>query len=409
MVKSLKEDLQISDFEVGLLQGPAFALFYASAGIPIGIAVDRFARRWIIWIGVTFWAVAATACGLASSYWQLLAARLGLGAGEASLGPAAHSMLADAFPKERLALAVSLMTIGATLGNGLALGIGGAVVSAVEGSEAVTLPLIGECRPWQAAFILTGAPGLVLALLIFLIPEPRRTRSAHPKAAAGAGLWGFLKSNRRYLICHTLGFLLIATTAFGVLAWIPAYLQRSFGMSVRDLTLPLALVYGLGPTAGMLLSGWAADRWFGKGRLDAHLRYAAGSSMCVALFGIAAFAAPSPEVFMVLIFFALMGMTMAGVAAASLQIVAPGELRGQMSAFHYLLSVGLGYGLGPPLVGALTDIVFGDEQSLVWSLASVVLVLPLMAAAVFWSGRSAMRAAVERAASRDQAAAQWSQ
>lgn len=170
MVEPIKRDLALTDFQMGLIQGLAFALFYALAALPLGWAVDRWSRRWVIWSGVTLWSLAASCCGLAQSFGQLLLARLGVGAGEAALNPAAYSLLSDLYPPQKLTSAMSVLMIGSTLGGGLSIAVGGAVIGMAEAGGIFRLPLLGELRPWQFVFIVTGLPGLLAALLAFVIP-----------------------------------------------------------------------------------------------------------------------------------------------------------------------------------------------------------------------------------------------
>ncbi len=173
MVDPIRASLGISDFQLSLLQGIAFALFYTAFGIPLGLAADRLPRRRVILAGVVVWAMAASACGLASRYWHLLLGRLGVGAGEAALSPAAYSLLADLFPKEKLTLPTSIMGIGGAVGTSLAAMLATKVIAAVP-SAGITLPLLGTLQGWQIALLLSGIPGLLLAPLVLTLPEPLR-------------------------------------------------------------------------------------------------------------------------------------------------------------------------------------------------------------------------------------------
>ncbi len=173
MVDPIRASLGISDFQLSLLQGIAFALFYTAFGIPLGLAADRLPRRRVILAGVVVWAMAASTCGLASRYWHLLLGRLGVGAGEAALSPAAYSLLADLFPKEKLTLPTSIMGIGGAVGTSLAAMLATKVIAAVP-SAGITLPLLGTLQGWQIALLLSGIPGLLLAPLVLTLPEPLR-------------------------------------------------------------------------------------------------------------------------------------------------------------------------------------------------------------------------------------------
>ncbi len=166
MIGPIRRDLGISDHEFGLLVGAAFGLFYTLMGLPLGWLADRYPRKRIIAIGIAAWSVMTAAGGLAKNFWQLFLARMGVGVGEATLSPSTYSMLADSFDKERLPRAMSLYTTGLFIGAGLALIVGGQVISHVETMPPVTLPLIGQVFSWQLVFIIVGMPGLLVALWV---------------------------------------------------------------------------------------------------------------------------------------------------------------------------------------------------------------------------------------------------
>ena len=152
LVEPLKADLGLSDTQLGLLQGPAFALFYALVGLPIGRWADRYSRRAIIAWGISIWSVMTAVCGLARNFLQLFLARVGVGVGEAALSPAAYSMIADYFPREKLGRAVGVYQAGAFFGAGLSFLVGGLVIQAVAKAGEISLPVIGEVQAWQMVF-----------------------------------------------------------------------------------------------------------------------------------------------------------------------------------------------------------------------------------------------------------------
>jgi MFS family permease len=395
MVGPIKRDLGLGDFQVGLLQGLVFSVFYSVASLPIGWLVDRYPRRPIIWLGVTAWGMAAALCGLAQNYVQLLIARLGVGVGEAALSPAAYSMLADLFRPSRLALALSVLMIGSSLGNGAAIGLGGLVVSFAEGTQGLTLPLIGHLASWQFVFVATGLPGLVLGAAIFLIREPRRrNRMASTPQASPAQTLRFLRAHKTFFATHFLGFGLLSIVGWGFTSWLPAYMGRAFGWSIAQLSIPLALIIGLGGTLGTLAIGALVDRLFARGRTDAHMRVYAIIACGMTVCGVAAFRTSSPWLFLALATPIASSMVLAASAGAALQIVSPNEMRGQVSALFLLVMNGIGMGLGPTLVGALTDFVFHDEAQLGLSMTLLFAGLGPSAALALWLGLPAMRAAV---------------
>src|SRR5271154_1457585 len=192
LVEPMKRDLHISDTQIGMLQGLAFALLYPFLGLPIARLSDRHSRRAIIAGGVFVWSIMATLCGLARSAVQLFMARVGVGVGEAALSPAAYSIITDSFPRSKLGGAFGVYNIGIPIGAGTALLLGGIVVGAVSHAGAnYTLPLFGPVHAWQIVFIVTGAPGVVLPLLLLTFREPARrgllrTKSAGDSRAASS-------------------------------------------------------------------------------------------------------------------------------------------------------------------------------------------------------------------------------
>ena len=230
MVEDIKLDLGLNDFEIGLLQGPPFGIFYATMSIPIALAADRYSRRNIIVAGVTFWSFATAACGLAGNFWHLFLARIGVGAGEASLAPSAYSMISDYFRRDLLPLAMSVFTMGNLMGVGLAMIIGGAVIGYAKSLEEIVILGIGVVSAWQFSFIVIGLPGLLLAVLVLTIREPFR-RGVQQGSDSTT-----LRAFRRFVAVHwrmfaTLfgSFTLLVLVAYGNFAWVPTFFIRTFG------------------------------------------------------------------------------------------------------------------------------------------------------------------------------------
>ncbi|MGA1104964.1 MAG: MFS transporter, partial [Pseudomonadales bacterium] len=157
VVGPMQEDLGIGDTEVGWLYG-VFALFYAAAAVPIAVLADRYSRKHLIAIGIFLWSLLTISCGLAKNFWQVFLARIGVGVGEATLTPAATSMISDYFPRKDVPLALSVFQAGPIIGSGLAFIIGGMVLELVQGAPPMVLPVVGELKPWQQTFVWVGLP-----------------------------------------------------------------------------------------------------------------------------------------------------------------------------------------------------------------------------------------------------------
>lgn len=363
LVAPIKRDLAISDTQVSLLQGLAFALLYATAALPIGHAVDRHSRRLIIFGGVFVWGAAASLSGLATTFGALLTARVFVGLGEAALAPASYSILSDLFERTRLAFALSIYSIGSTLGSSLALVVAAALFTRL--GDGVALPLLGHLRPWQVVLLVTGLPGLMLSPLVFAIPEPRRSaggRGEREGAEGWAALIAFMRGHRRFFACHFSAFSCLMASAYAALSWIPSVLQRRFDWSIGEVGLVLGALSAAAGVIGLLANGALTDRLFARGDGGAHLRYYLHGSIAIGTLGLTASFMPTAALYLVVMSPVLMLNSFAGVGAAAIQIVTPAPLRGRLSAL-YLMTVSLfGLIVGPSAVALVSDHVVGPTR-----------------------------------------------
>ena len=365
MVGPIQRDLAISDTAMGLLHGIAFALFYCLLGIPIARLSDRHSRRWIIVVGMTFWSLMTAACGLAKSFWHLFAARVGVGIGEATLSPAAYSMIADLFPPKRLGRALGVYSSGVFFGAGIAFIVGGSVVGAVQSLDTIRVPLVGDVRAWQAVFFIVGLPGVLFALLMLTVPEPVRRSAAGDGGGPLSALWPFMRANAAVILGHFIGFSLLAIIFNGFVAWAPTQLVRDFGVGPGDAGKALGLGIFVCGGGGIIVGGIVADRFSRAGRHDANLRAGAVGGLGLVPTAIAAPLMPSFEwaalAYAGVFFFASFPF---GAAAAALQIMAPPDLRARLSAIYLLVLNLLGIGLGPLMIAAMSDYLLGGKAHL---------------------------------------------
>src|SRR5205809_2362850 len=178
LVGPLRHDLHISDTQISYLIGLGFVVFFALFGIPIGRLADIYSRRTIIAVGLVIWSLFTAACGLAHTFPQMLLLRMGVGAGEAALSPAAYSLITDYFPRNRLATAISVYSMGIYIGGGLSYLLGGLVVRYAAGQAMWNLPMVGPIRSSQLMLVIVGLPGIALVLLLYTIREPKRQRAS---------------------------------------------------------------------------------------------------------------------------------------------------------------------------------------------------------------------------------------
>ncbi|RYG14155.1 MAG: MFS transporter [Burkholderiales bacterium] len=386
MIEPIKRDLAITDTQVSLLIGLAFAVFYTLLGIPIARLADRHSRRVVIAAGVTIWCVMTALCGLARNYTQLFVARIGVGVGEAALSPSALSMLSDYFPKRTRGRAVAVYNTGITLGTGLAMIVGGQLVERISNAPPVMLPVVGELFAWQTMFILVGLPGLVMAILMVTVREPKRrerlpTAEGESQHLALKTVLLFLGSRFRMYGTHFLGMSTVAILAYGLFAWIPTMFVRTWGWSIGDVGLAYGCVtLAAGPLAAVLASV-LGERLSARGHEDAQMR-AALISVCIGIVGaIGAALSPTPWMAVLMLLPASVGTTAATASGLSaLMTVTPNQMRAQASACYYLVVNLLGLTLGPTGIAIFTDYVFKDSGALRYSVASVSALAGIFAA-----------------------------
>jgi MFS family permease len=382
LIEPIRADLQISDTQFSLLHGLAFALLYATAGIPIARLADSRSRPVIISVGIFVWSLATAACGVAKSFMQLFVARMAVGVGEAALSPAAYSMITDSFPKSKLGRALAVYSSGSFLGGGLAFIIGGTAIALVEQWGAQTVPLIGVVKPWQMTFFIVGLPGiLVAALFILTIKDPERKGMAGSVDASGRPVTSdfsfgdvlrYIGGHKGTFISHYFGFGLLSMALFALMNWAPAYFLRKFGMPVRDVGLYLGMVVLLGNSAGVLASGWLTDYLTRKGYRDAPMRAGMIGGLGVVipaiLFSQLSGFGGSLALLALAMFFASFPLA---TSAAALQLMAPNQMRAQVTALFFLFMNIFGITGGSTLVALGTDYIFKDEALVGYSMSLI--------------------------------------
>ncbi len=398
LVGPIKADLGISDTQVGLLGGLAFSLFYTLMGLPLGRLVDRYNRRNIIALGVFFWSVMTAACAMARGFGGLFLARMGVGLGEATLNPAAVSMIADSFPKERLGSAMSFYAMGIYLGAGLALLVGGVVIQLVANTPTIELPFFGPMAPWRVTFLVVGLPGILVALWVMTLREPGRSNALVADGGQRATLGiretiAELTKRLGSVAGISGGQMIQAIALYAFMLWAPVFFQRVHGWTPQETGTRLGLVVLVGGCMGMYLGGWLTDRWLAAGRSDGALRVGAWSAggACIA-FALALLSRDSAWLALALFFPGIAMLAMpAGSCYAALQIILPNQVRGQAIAVYLLIANLGGLTLGPLLPGVFNDYVFRSEQAVGESLLLTLVVSTGLAAIVFGLARRCYR------------------
>lgn len=366
LVGPIRRELQISDTQIGLLQGLAFAIFYTACGLPLGRVADRHNRRNLLTVGLLLWSAMTALCAGARSFPTLFLARMGVGVGEAALSPAAFSMISDYFPKERLAAALSVYSMGVFIGSGLALMVGGLVVQAVSTLPPMDVPLIGVIAPWRFTFLAVGLPGILVAALLLTVREPiRKNLAAGGARLTMAEVIAEVRQRWQSVLGVSVGMGGQAMCTYAFIAWGPAFFQRVHGWSAGQTGQTLGLMILVTGCTGMYLGGSLSDRWLKQGVREAPLKVGVYAAVGTALFFGLAFLSPGASA----------GWTVAmlwgglfclafpiGSAYASLQLIVPNQVRGQVTALLLVIFNLIGLTLGPLLPALMNDRVFEDPM-----------------------------------------------
>jgi MFS family permease len=388
LVAPIRHDLHITDTEVSLLMGFSFAVFYTFFGLPIGRMADAHSRRQLIAAGVAAWSLFTAGCGLAKNFGQMLFLRMGVGVGEASLSPAAYSLLTDYFPPRRRATAMSIYSMGIFLGSGIAAVLGGFVVGWTKGRVGWTIPLLGDVHSWQIVFFAVGLPGLLLALLMYTFAEPLRRDSLRQATSVPfRELLAYVKCNRKTYLCHHLGVAFLALAGYGSIAWTPTFFVRHYHWTASQAGKSYGIVMAVAGSLGIVSGGWLADRLATHGHADAYLRVAMMAAAVSVPAAIAYLLVPNAYLAMGLLAPVVFCHAIPyGVAPAALMQITPSQMRGQISAV-YLFTINLiGLGAGPTAVALLTDHVFHNDNLVGASLLVVETTACILSALVLWSG-----------------------
>lgn len=399
LIEPIRADLQISDTQFSLLHGLAFSIFYALMGLPIARLADTRSRPLIIAVGIFVWSIATAVCGAARNFWQLFAARMAVGAGEAALSPAAYSMISDSFPRSQLGLALGIYSLGSFIGAGLAYLIGGAAIDWVSQFGTVDFPVIGPTKPWQMTFFIVGIPGLIISVLFLVTvrdPERKGVMSAGGTGYPISDVFAYIRQHKRSFLAHYFGFGFLALSLFALLSWAPAFLIRNFGLSPREVGLYLGSMVLVSNTAGALASGWLTDRFTRRGHTDAALR-----SGMVGGFGLVIPAILFSSIDGLLPTILTLGLAMffasfpLATSAAALQWMAPNQMRAQVTALFFLFMNLLGITGGATLVALCTDYIFREDAAVGYSMSIIASAAGIAGAIVLLWGLKHFRRTLE--------------
>lgn len=396
LIEPIKADMQLTDTEIGLIQGLAFALFYTTLAIPIGRLIDRGNRTSLLAVGIAVWGIATSACGLASKAWHLFVSRLAVGLGEASLMPAAYSLIPDSFPRKSLGMASGIYAIGGTLGVGASLYMGGMIYDWFTQHGPVTLGWAGTLSAWQMTFIVIGLPGLVVALLLWGFREPERLGPTSAAPPSWAEVGEFAAANKRWIVPLFLAVSLSAGMIFLSSTWVVSFLVRSYGLGVVEASSLTGPVHMAASALSALVFGPISDVF---ARSGGHRRlYLCAAALAVCTIGGLTY----PIVSTLAASLALWGLTIAcasvpiAAAAANLQEFVPGRSRGVITGAYLLVINLIGYVGGSVLVAVVADQFFPQSDGLRYALAWVGTPTCIVSAILFATAGLQQRALSKR-------------
>lgn len=359
LAEPIARDLGLSDTQIGLMTGLAFALFYTALGLPIARYADRPTtnRPRLIAIALATWSAMTALCGVAANFWQLLLARIGVGVGEAGCTPPAHSLISDMVPNEKRSSALAFYALGIPIGTLLGMLIGG---------------FLADWVGWRRAFLVVGLPGVAMALLVvWLLRDPRQSAlapltaapSATPELSMFAAMRALMQS-RAFVFLIAAGSS-AAFLSYGKTTWTTIFFQRTHGMSPGEVGLWFGLAGGAAGILGTFLGGWLADRYGATNRR--HVLTAPAFGMAVAApIAFFAYQASSWPVALALLFLpTLLNSLYYGPTYSSAQGLVPLRARAVAAATVLFFQNLIGLGLGPLFFGMLSDLLqpaYGEDS-----------------------------------------------
>lgn len=360
LVEPIKRDLGLSDVEIGLVQGLAFALFYSLMGVPLGRIADGAHRVRLIVGGIVVWSIATAGAGLATSFLALFVARVFVGAGEASLSPAAYSLFADLFPKHRLGRAIGVYTLGGVIGSGAGILVGSAVLEFYTHTD-FAWPLVGRLSPWQSTLLTIGLPGLAIALLVlFTVREPPREAGSTPPTIGAVAAQ--VRARGAAYAAVFAAFTLTGVIGYGFVSWAPTFLVRRFEVAPSEAGGWFGGILLTAGLAGPLVAGVVGDLLTRRGRSDATLLVIAGCFACLLAGALVTFELDSVPATLAGMAVLAFGFTAAlGLPHVAVQLLTPPRMRGQVTGLNLMVCNIVGIGIAPVLIPLAARIGFDGE------------------------------------------------
>lgn len=373
LVDPIRGELGVSDTQVGILQGVAFAVVYSIAGLPLGRYADVLSRRRLILGGIVVWSLATIACAFSAGFGHVFVARMFVGVGEAALAPAAVSMISDLFPPRRRGTAIGVFLAGMIVGGGVAIGAGGFLLEQAQHGLLSALPFFNELSPWRAVLAFLGLLGIPAFLLMATVIEPVR-RNATDAAPPLREVVNYIIGSRRVILPIMGALALMAVGDFSLLNWTPSLLMRRYALTPTEVGAVLSGIAIITGLVGVVGGGYLADRLSGTGGTTKRLRLPIVTTVAALLatpFGFTA-ASASQALFAFgwwMVFSS--ATTAAGIAAV--QAIVPPRLRGTSVALTSFGSIFLGLGVGATLTPLLSDRLYSGPGAIGVAISTIVI------------------------------------
>ena len=369
----IKEELGLTDTQLGLMGGLAFALLYTTLAIPIAMAADRMSRTWIMTGALVVWSGMTAVCGMAQNFWQLFLARVGVGIGEAGGVAPAYSLIADFFPPNQRARALSVYSFGIPIGSALGIVFGGIIATLVD---------------WRFAFFVVGIAGIVVAPLFrATVREPVRgafdAKGSESSAASLTEIMRVLMQKPSFWGL-SVGASFSSMMGYGLFFWLPSFFVRSYEVTLLNASLVYGAILLVGGIAGTWLGGSLADR-FGEMNRSAYARIPAFAFLAAVPFYLVGVLSPTLMTsVLIMIVPTALGLAWLGPVISAVQHLVPPNMRATASAIFLFVNNLIGIGIGTFAIGAISDGLqdrFGDESLRYAILAGTTFYL--VAAAIF--------------------------
>ncbi|MFZ1992363.1 MAG: MFS transporter [Alphaproteobacteria bacterium] len=402
----IKHDLKLTDIDLGWLLGGSFGLFYTLVGVPLAYFIDRRPRKWILTAGITTWSIGTVLCGGAQNFIQLFIARFLVGAGEAVNGPTSYSILSDLFPRARLPRAIATMQLGSILGPALALFISAFLIKAFADLPNMAVPW-GIIRGWQLIFVMVGAPGVLVGLLmIFTLQEPKR-RVLPQQLAQGmpekSGLFSDYAIAFKYLFKNWSVYgplflgLAVSSLQAGNLQWMPLFYLRTFGWKPADVALLNSGVSLFGVTLFLYIAVLMMNHYEKTGKHTGPYRVLIISRIIALPVSLIAPLVDNAWLSWALFSFSAVTVGMAGPSQnVAMQSITPSQLRGKLTALYLLIFSVVGVSIGPMVTALITDLVLRDESQIKWAIFLSTAVFAPISLIIFLFGVKPYAKEVER-------------